>query len=167
MRCQEAPPALVYRPRPSPAPRLERPGRGGSGARGPAAALPAARPYLLPVVSGQLGLGEEPDGGLGRRPEAQLPLGRNRQRSQQGSQQQPRRAARHAAAGRPRRDATGRDGTGGGPGPAPPPAAAGATLGPAWPLRPGPPGPRRGADSAPGASVAWLNVSTWEEFKAN
>lgn len=104
MRCQEAPPALVYRPRPSPAPRLERPGRGGSGARGPAAALPAARPYLLPVVSGQLGLGEEPDGGLGRRPEAQLPLGRGRQRSQQGGQQQPRRAARHAAAGRPRRD---------------------------------------------------------------
>lgn len=50
----------------------------------------AARPYLVPVVSGQLGLGEEPHGGLGRRPEAQLGLGAGgrRQQEQQAGQRQ-------------------------------------------------------------------------------
>lgn len=68
-----------------------------------------ARPYLVPVVSGQLGLGEEPHGGLGRRPEAQLGLGAGggrRQEEQQGQQGQqqagqrepgPGRRARHGA----------------------------------------------------------------------
>lgn len=66
----------------------------------------AARPYLMPVVSGQLGLGEEPYGGLGRRPEAQLGLGaggrqqqeEQEQREQAGQRERsPGRSARHGA----------------------------------------------------------------------
>lgn len=60
-----------------------------------------ARPYLVPVVSGQLGLGEEPHGGFGRRPEAQLGLGAgSRQKQEQEQEQQAgqrRRSARHGA----------------------------------------------------------------------
>lgn len=77
--------------------------RGAS--RAPSCAGPA-RPYLVPVVSGQLGLGEEPHGGLGRRPEAQLGLGagggrrqEEQQERQQGGQREPGpgRRARHGA----------------------------------------------------------------------
>lgn len=65
-----------------------------------------ARPYLLPVVSGQFGLGEQPHRRLGgrRRLEAQLPLGRRQHRDchqQRGPRRPPRRAARHAASTAP------------------------------------------------------------------
>lgn len=112
--------------------------RPGPRARGRAAALPgprSVRPYLLPIVSGELWLGEEPHGGLGRRPAVQLPLGRGQQGSLQ--QQQPRTAARHAADGEPR--------------PAPPPAPPEPAAGPS-----AAPGRRReDACASPGGSVRW------------